>query len=156
MYKNVSYRLTFQSRIKIPEMPEYFSILFYLLCFLKAKFMKQSQRCFIPRLHQTVNSSKFKIIFYPCHDCLTDLICITLPLVFRCNDIAHLDNFFVKQFAIVDPGSSNQLMGVFSLYQPHAISIVAIHIFNVCPLVLLLFLPFVKGLDIIGDSLLII
>ena len=61
MYKNVSCRLTFQSRIKIPKMSEYFSILIYLLCFLKAKFMKQSQRCFIPRLHQTVNSSKIKI-----------------------------------------------------------------------------------------------
>ena len=94
MYKNVSCRLTFQSRIKIPKMSEYFSILIYLLCFLKAKFLKQSQRCFIPRLHQTVNSSKIKFAFCPRHDCLTDLICITLPLVFRCNDITHLNNFF--------------------------------------------------------------
>ena len=156
MYKNVSCRLTFQSRIKIPKMSEYFSILIYLLCFLKAKFMKQSQRCFIPRLHQTVNSSKIKIAFCPRHDCLTDLICITLPLVFRCNDITHLNNFFFSQHAIVDSGSSYQPVGTFFLCQPHAISIVAIHIFNICSLVLLLFLPFVKGLDIIGDSLLII
>ena len=118
MYKNVSCRLTFQSRIKIPKMSEYFSILIYLLCFLKAKFMKQSQRCFIPRLHQTVNSSKIKIIFYPCHDCLTDLICITLPLVFRCNDITHLNNFFFSQHAIVDSGSSNQPVGTSFLFQP--------------------------------------
>ena len=137
-------------------MPEQLSILIYLISLFESELMKKPHRSIIARLHQTVNSSKIKIAFYPCHNCLTDLICITLPLVLRCNNITHLNNFFFSQHAIVDSCSSNQPVGALFLYQPHAISIVAIHIFNICSLVLLLYLSFVKRLDIIGDSLLII